>query len=47
MCGRWCAPSCVLSFGLGLMAASFFKNGMAVFLVGLAAVILSFALKQR
>lgn len=47
MCGKNCASKCILSFGLALMLSSFFKNGAAIFLVGAAFVILSFALRQR
>ena len=47
MCTRDCASKCALSFGLALMLSSFFKNGAAIFLVGAAFVILSFALRRH
>ncbi len=47
MCRRNCVSKCVLSFGLGMVVSSFFGKGVALFLVGAAAVILSFALRER
>ena len=47
MCGRNVFSKCVFSFGLGMAVSSFFVKGIALFLVGAAAVILSFALRER
>ncbi len=47
MCGRNCTSKCVLAFGLGVMISSFCDKGIALFLVGAALVILSFALRAR
>ncbi len=47
MCHRSCVSKCVLTFGLGLIVASFTEGGFAVFLVGAAVIILSFTLKEK
>ena len=47
MCGRNCVSRCVCTFGLGIMLSSFCSRGIALFLVGAAVVILSFALRVR
>ena len=47
MCGKGSFPICLLTAGITLMISAFFKNGAAVFLVGLSCVILSFALRRR
>ena len=47
MCCDNCKSKCVFAFGLGLIVGSFFESGFTVALVGVAIVILSFALKQK
>ncbi len=47
MCRNNCKWKCALFFGLGLIVSSFCEGGFALFLVGIAVIILSFALKAK
>lgn len=46
MCRTNCKWKCAFSFGAGLIVASFFESGFGLFMIGVAVIILSFALKS-
>ena len=47
MCSRRCAVRVVFAFGAGLIVSSFCDGGISLFLVGLAFIILSLAIRLR